>query len=102
MKTDMTEQEQEILIETQPSEHNTKTKKHQRRSGKNPFSSLNAILDGIETDFEDRSHFKKTLFAMLKLRTPICILLAVVLAVTGCWFVIESRNTATTEMSLNY
>lgn len=66
------------------------------------LAPLTDILNGIEDDFEDRSHFKKSLFAMFKLRVPICILLVAAMAVSGCYFAIESRNTATAEMSLNY
>ena len=79
-----------------------KKKKPLAKAVRKLFAPLTRILDGIEHDFEDRSYFKKTLLAMFKLRVPICILLAVVIAASGCYFLIESRNTATAEMSLNY
>ena len=116
MKTEQTEQTQEATLEItqETSAEQTEQEDSARRSqdAKRPKSSnrllkkvlapITAILDGIETDFEDRSYFKKTLFAMFKLRVPICILLIVALTATGCYFAFESKNTATTEMSLNY
>ena len=60
------------------------------------------VFEGIKTDFADRSCARKTLIACLKLKTPICIFLAVAIVVAGTYFFIKSDNTATAEMSLNY
>ena len=66
------------------------------------FAPLNRLLDGIAADFSDRSFARQTLIAILKLKVPICIVLVAVTAFSGCFFLLESSNTATTEMSLNY
>ena len=63
---------------------------------------IKKVLDGIKTDYSDRSAFRQSLIALLKLKLPICILLAVVTVASGCWFYIDSNRTAYTEMSLNY
>ena len=60
------------------------------------------VLKGVDLDFADRSRTRKTLISMVKLRVPICILLAVVIALSACYFLLQSDSTATVEMSLNY
>ena len=65
-------------------------------------SSVFQLLDGVDIDFADRSRIRKTLISMFKLKIPICILLAVAIAVSACYFVLQSDSEATTEMSLNY
>ena len=83
----------------------SKSKQRRRKFG-NPLKKIIApvteLLNGIQTDFEDRSPVRKTLIACLKLKVPICILLAVCIALSGCYFLITSGDTASTEMSLNY
>ena len=66
------------------------------------FSPLTDLLDGVEIDFADRSRVRKTLISMFKLKVPICIVLAAVVALSACFFLLQSDGTATTEMSLNY
>ena len=66
------------------------------------IAPINKVLDGIDTDYADRSRSRKALIAMLKLRKPICILLIAAVAFSGCYFVISSDSSATAEMSLNY
>ena len=66
------------------------------------FAPLDSALENIHTDFADRSPARKAFIAMLKLKAPICILLVIVIALSGAFFLLRSRNTATTEMSLNY
>ena len=66
------------------------------------MAPITDVLDSVDLDFADRSRFKKTLIAMFKLRAPICILLAVIVALSACYFLLKSDSTATTEMSLNY
>lgn len=63
---------------------------------------INKVLDGIKTDYSDSSTFRKVLIAIFKLKVPICILLVIVIACSGCCFYIDSNQTAYTEMSLNY
>ena len=79
-----------------------KRKKAPGRFLKNLFAPLTDLLDGVAADFADRTFARKTLIAMVKLRVPICILLAAVIALSACYFILQSDNTATTEMSLNY
>ena len=66
------------------------------------FAPVGSLLDSIQTDFSDRSAIRKTLIALFKLKVPICILLAAVIALSGCFFLFQSKETARTEMSLNY
>ena len=66
------------------------------------FSPLRESLEGVQTDFADRSCGRKSLIAMLKLSAPICIFLAVVIVLAGGYFFIKNDNTVKTEMSLNY
>ncbi|MBQ6381320.1 MAG: hypothetical protein IJJ41_06970 [Clostridia bacterium] len=66
------------------------------------FTPVTRLLDAIDADFSDRSPVRKTLIALFKLKAPVCILLAVVILLSGCYFMFDSNNTATTEMSLNY
>ncbi|MBR0413683.1 MAG: hypothetical protein IJI67_01265 [Clostridia bacterium] len=66
------------------------------------FTPVSNLLDSIQTDFSDRSAIRKTLIALFKLKVPICILLAVVIVLSGGLFLFQSEETATTEMSLNY
>ena len=66
------------------------------------FARVSKLLDSIEADFEDRSTMKKTFIALLKLKTPICVFLVLVIVFSSCYFLFTSSNTATTEMSLNY
>lgn len=66
------------------------------------FSPVTTLLDDIETDFADRSPIRKTLIALYKLKVPVVIFLAVMLALSGGYFLFSNNNTATTEMSLNY
>ena len=81
MKTEQSEQIDQI-------EHNEKKKRRKHFGGpiKKLFSQITDVLDGIDADFEDRSNAKKTLLAMLKLRAPICIFLASVMALSACYF----------------
>ena len=69
---------------------------------KKRWNPISAMLDSIAIDFEDRTPVRKTLIAFFKLKVPISILLAVVIAFSGSYFLLKSDNTATTEMSLNY
>ena len=66
------------------------------------FAPLNRVFDSVAADFSDRSFVRQTLIAIFKLKAPICILLALVIALSGCYFMLESSNVASTEMSLNY
>ena len=63
---------------------------------------IKKTLDGIEIDYSDRSTFRRSLIALLKLKFQICLLLIFVIALSGSWFLFKSNNTAYTEMSLNY
>ena len=72
------------------------------QKGKNVLSPITNTLDGIATDYADRSAVRQTFIALFKLKVPLCILLAVILACSGAFFLFESSKTATTEMSLNY
>ena len=65
-------------------------------------SHIIETLNGVEIDFSGRSQARKALISMIKLKAPICILLAAVIAVSACWFLLSSGTVATTEMSLNY
>ena len=69
---------------------------------KKAFSPINRVLDGIATDYSDRPQTRKAFIAMFKLRVPICIFLAVVVAASGFYFVWNSDSYASTVMSLNY
>jgi len=66
------------------------------------LSPITNVLDSIETDYADRTRSRKALIALLKLRVPICIFIAIAVAISGCYFVWKSDNSASTEMSLNY
>ncbi|MBR3737199.1 MAG: hypothetical protein IKN26_00530 [Eubacterium sp.] len=66
------------------------------------FAPITNVLDGIDIDYSDRSRTRKALIAMLKLKTPICIFLAIAVAASGCFFVLKSSSSASTDMSLNY
>lgn len=66
------------------------------------FSPITKVLDGVETDFTDSSRPKKTLISMFKLKVPICIILVVAIFASALYFMFESNNVASTEMSLNY
>ena len=79
-----------------------KREKLYKRAVRKLFSPLTNVIDGINTDFADRSYARKALISMLKLRAPILVALVLVLTVAAGWFYIESENSATTEMSLNY
>ena len=65
-------------------------------------SAGKVFLDGVEMDFTDSSRPKKTLISMFKLKVPICIILVVAVLASSAYFMFESNNVATTEMSLNY
>ncbi len=60
------------------------------------------VLDGIATDYTDRSAFRQSLVAMLKLKVPIIILTVISLILASTYFLVKSNNTAYTEMSLNF
>ena len=60
------------------------------------------VLDGIDTDYADRTRSRKALIGMLKLRVPICILLIVAIVLAGGYYLWKSDNSISTEMSLNY
>ena len=66
------------------------------------MSPITNVLDEIDSGYSDRSRTKKALIAMFNLRVPICILLVFVVALSGGYFLWNSENTASTEMSLNY
>ena len=66
------------------------------------FSPILKILDDIDTDYSDRPQTRKALIAMFKLKTPICVLLIVAVVLSGAYFVWDSQNSASTQMSLNY
>jgi len=72
------------------------------KAAKKVLSPMNKTLDGIDADYSDRSITRKALIALLKLKTPICVLLAVVIVFSGSYFVWQSQNNASTQMSLNY
>ena len=65
-------------------------------------SRIIKVLDGIATDYTDRSTFRQSLVALLKLKVPIIILVVVSLILASTYFLIKSNNTAYTEMSLNF
>ena len=98
----------EPFVQTEQSEdvrrEQNKKQKHafDKTTLKRVYSLLTKVLDGVDIDFADRSRLRKTLIAMYKLKAPICILLAVVIALSACYFLFKSDSTATTEMSLNY
>ncbi len=73
-----------------------------RKKKQKGFARITATLDGIAADYEDRSPVRQTFIAILKLKVPLCILLAVVIALSAVFFALQSSNTASTEMSLNY
>ena len=82
-----------------------KKNKQNRALGKltrKALSPVTKVIDGIDRDYSDRSQARKALIAMLKLRTPICILLVVAVVFSGAYFVWNSQNSASTQMSLNY
>lgn len=66
------------------------------------FAPAIKVLDSVDLDFADRSRPKRVIIAMFKLKAPICVLLAAAIALSACYFLLKSENTATTEMSLNY
>lgn len=66
------------------------------------LSPVNKLLKSIYVDFSDRSPVRKTIIAMFKLRVPICVLLTIVVVISSCYFLIQSAETASVEMSLNY
>ena len=66
------------------------------------FSPVTDTLEEVNTDFADRSHIKKTLIAILKLKGLIIALLTVVIILAACYFVYQSDSTPVVEMSLNY
>ena len=69
---------------------------------KKKIAPLTDVMDGVDADFSDRSHARKALISLFKLRVPVCIALAAVIALSAFYFVLKSDNTASTEMSLNY
>ena len=69
---------------------------------KKALSPIITVIDGIDTDYNDRSRTRKALIALLKLRVPICVFLAVVIAASGCYFLWKSDTSVSTDMSLNY
>jgi hypothetical protein len=66
------------------------------------FAPFIKKLDGIDADYSDRPNTRKALIALLQLRVPICILLIAAVMISGTYFVVDSYNSASTEMSLNY
>ena len=66
------------------------------------ISPIFRIFDDIDRDYEDRSVFKKTLIAIVKLKVPIRVLLLVVLIGSVGYFFVKSGNSLTAVMSLNY
>ena len=66
------------------------------------FSPVKRTIDGVETDFSGGSCMKKTLISMLKLRVWILVPLAVIVCAAALYFLYQSGNTATAEISLNY
>ena len=72
------------------------------RLTKKVLSPIDKVLEGIDTDYSDRSVTRKALIALLKLKTPICVLLIVAVLFSGGYFFRNSLNNASTQMSLNY
>ena len=66
------------------------------------LSPISDVLNGVDLDFAERSRTRKTLISMVKLKVPICILLVAAIALSACYFLLQSDSTATVEMSLNY
>lgn len=92
------EQERDLLIGAK----NKKRTKVFGRLTKKAFSPITKVLDEVDADYSDRSRTRRALIAMLKLKAPICIFLAAVVALSACYFLWNSNNSASTEMSLNY
>ena len=66
------------------------------------LSPITKVLDGIDSDYSDRSRTRRALIALIKLKTPICIFIAIAVALAGIYFVWDSGKSVSTEMSLNY
>ena len=66
------------------------------------LSPITKELDNIDVNYSDRTRSRKALIALVKLKTPIFIFIAVVVAAAGIYFVWTSDNSISTEMSLNY
>ena len=66
------------------------------------LSPILKIVDGVGEDYSDRSDSRKALIVLFKLKVPICVILIVAVLLSGTYFVIDSYNSASTEMSLNY
>ena len=83
-------------------EHSKESADHVKSAAKKLFSPLSRAFENVDTDFADRSRVKKTLISIYILKTPLCILMAFVMAASALYSLLKSQNTATTEMSLNY
>ena len=66
------------------------------------FEPLRRRIRSIDSDFADRTPGKRALIAIYKLAKPLALSLAVVVIAAACFFVSQSRKTASVEMSLNY
>ena len=66
------------------------------------FSPFNKVIDSVQENYSNSSRIKKTIIAMLKLRVWICVPLVIIIVAGMCFFALQSSNTATVEMSLNY
>ena len=76
--------------------------KGMRGAAQKVLAPVSSTLNGIASDYSDRSAVRQTFIAMFKLKVPICILLAVIIALSAVFLALQSSNTASTEMSLNY
>ena len=69
---------------------------------KKVFAPIMDSVDGIHTDYSDRSQMRQALIALYKLKAPICVLIIVAVLLSGGYFLWNSENSASTQMSLNY
>ena len=66
------------------------------------FSPIIQVMDEVDKDYEDRTVFRKAIIAAVKLKTPILVSLLVVVMGCACYFYVQSGNTVSAVMSLNY
>ena len=98
----------ENLSQVEPAAQRKEKKKNGAKEGgkcgaaQKVLAPVSSTLNGIASDYSDRSAVRQTFIAMFKLKVPICILLAVIIALSAVFLALQSSNTASTEMSLNY
>lgn len=66
------------------------------------MSPITKVIDGVETDYSERSRGRRALISVFKLKKQIIILIVLAVVMAGVFFAWRSSRVATAEMSLNY